>query len=66
MKNVSAGLAGNGPLAGYLITRFGYPDVFLSASSAAICGCLIVTVLLYNVREHQAREFNSWARTSGI
>jgi MFS family permease len=49
-----------GPLAGYLIMRFGYPAMFLSASSAATCGCLILAVLLYRMREHQARELSSW------
>jgi predicted MFS family arabinose efflux permease len=48
-----------GPLAGYLIMRFGYPSMFLSASSAAVCGCMILAVLLYKMREHQARELNS-------
>jgi MFS family permease len=49
-----------GPLAGYLIMHFGYPVMFLSASSAAICGCMILAVLLYRMREHQARELHSW------
>jgi predicted MFS family arabinose efflux permease len=36
------------PVAGYLITRFGYPAIFLSAAGAAIFGCITVGV--------QARE----------
>jgi predicted MFS family arabinose efflux permease len=48
-----------GPLAGYVIMRFGYPAMLLSASSAAICGCMILAILLYKMREHQARELSS-------
>jgi len=48
-----------GPLAGYVIMRFGYPAMLLSASSAAICGCVILAILLYKMREHQARELSS-------
>jgi hypothetical protein len=42
-----------------LIMRFGYPAMLLSASSAAICGCMILAILLYKMREHQARELSS-------
>jgi MFS family permease len=48
-----------GPLAGYVIMRFGYPAMFLAASSAAMCGCMILAVLLYRTHEHQARELSS-------
>jgi len=48
-----------GPLAGYVIMRLGYPAMLLSASSAAICGCMILGILLYRMREHQARESSS-------
>ncbi len=48
-----------GPLAGYLIMRFGYSAMFLSASSAALCGCMILAVLLYRMRNNQARELST-------
>ena len=44
---------------GYVIMRVGYPAMLLSASSAAICGCMILAILLYRMREHQARELGS-------
>jgi len=53
-----------GPVAGYVITRFGYADVFLSASGAAISGCLILIVLLYRVRMHEGRDLGRWVRAS--
>jgi predicted MFS family arabinose efflux permease len=48
-----------GPLAGYVIMRFGYSAMFLSASGAAMCGCMILAVLLYTICKNQARELNS-------
>jgi predicted MFS family arabinose efflux permease len=48
-----------GPLAGYLIMHFGYGAIFLSASGAAICGCIVLAVLLYRISEHRTREISS-------
>lgn len=53
-----------GPVAGYLITRFGYSIMFLSASGAAICGCVILAAVLYRMREHPPRELAPWVRSS--
>jgi hypothetical protein len=44
-----------GPIAGFLVGKFGYSAIFLCGSGAAGCG-FVVTLLLYHmVREPYAR-----------
>jgi len=52
-----------GPIAGYLITTAGYPALFLSASGAAMCGCFIVAVVLYRMRERGGHGLARWVRS---
>jgi predicted MFS family arabinose efflux permease len=45
-----------GPIAGYVITLAGYAATFLSASGAAICGCIVLSVILYRMHERPALQ----------
>ena len=44
-----------GPIAGFIIGKFGYSAIFLCGSAAASCACELTLLLYHPVREPRAR-----------
>jgi predicted MFS family arabinose efflux permease len=48
-------MGATGPIAGFIIERFGYSAIFLYGSGAAVCAFLLTLLLYHLVREQGAR-----------